>query len=51
MINEKRINPTYQTGLLLPMTVNATVDAAEGFADADFVFHAVPVQAADAISP
>jgi glycerol-3-phosphate dehydrogenase (NAD+) len=44
-INERHKNPYYQSDLLLPPSVRATRDAAEAFADADFIFHAVPVQA------
>lgn len=43
-INTKHINPYYQSDLLLPQTVNATLDPVQAFAEADFIFHAVPVQ-------
>jgi len=43
-INSERVNPYYQSDLKLPDTVFATTDAASAFAEADFIFHAVPVQ-------
>mmetsp|Transcript_30651 Transcript_30651/g.74566 ORF Transcript_30651/g.74566 Transcript_30651/m.74566 type:complete len:428 (+) Transcript_30651:89-1372(+) len=43
-INEHHINPYYQSDLLLPKTVTATLDPQTAFADADFIFHAIPVQ-------
>jgi len=43
-INTKHTNPYYQSDLLLPEAVRATLDAEAAFADADFIFHAVPVQ-------
>lgn len=43
-INEEHTNPYYQSELILPPTVYATTDAASALCDADFVFHAVPVQ-------
>ncbi len=43
-INAEHVNPYYQSDLLLPPSVKATVDAASAFAEADYIFHAVPVQ-------
>jgi len=43
-INLNHTNPYYQSDLLLPEAVMATLDPEEAFADADFIFHAVPVQ-------
>lgn len=43
-INTLRINPYYQSDLQLPEAVSATIDAEAAFRDADFIFHAVPVQ-------
>ena len=43
-INENHVNPYYQTDLLLPESVKATLDAEAAFKEADFIFHAVPVQ-------
>jgi len=43
-INENGTNTQHQSHVKLPSTVHATVDAGAAFADADFVFHAVPVQ-------
>jgi len=43
-INEHHINPYYQSDLLLPETVRATLDPEGAFREADFIFHAVPVQ-------
>jgi glycerol-3-phosphate dehydrogenase (NAD+) len=43
-INENHVNPYYQSDLLLPEAVKATLDPEAAFADADFIFHAVPVQ-------
>jgi len=43
-INEHHINPYYQSDLLLPEAVSATLDPEAAFRDADFIFHAVPVQ-------
>ena len=43
-INNLRMNPTYQSDIQLPQTVTATTDASAAFSDADFIFHAVPVQ-------
>ena len=44
-INKEHINPYYQSDLLLPPLVRATLDPAEAFGNADFIFHAVPMQA------
>ena len=43
-INTNHINPFYQSELLLPDTVTATLDPELAFADADYIFHAVPMQ-------
>ena len=43
-INENNTNPYYQSDLLLPSKVTATLDPETAFADADFIFHAVPCQ-------
>ena len=43
-INEHHINPYYQSDLMLPTAVKATTDAGPAFAEADFIFHAVPCQ-------
>jgi NADPH-dependent 2,4-dienoyl-CoA reductase/sulfur reductase-like enzyme len=43
-INQNGTNTQHQSHVQLPPTVHATVDAASAFADADFIFHAVPVQ-------
>jgi hypothetical protein len=43
-INTKHINPYYQSDLLLPESVFATLDPGPAFEDADFIFHAVPMQ-------
>lgn len=43
-INTKHVNPYYQSDLLLPPSVTATLDPEEAFSTADFIFHAVPVQ-------
>jgi glycerol-3-phosphate dehydrogenase (NAD+) len=44
-INTEHRNPYYQSDLLLPSQVRATTDAAEAFRTADFIVHAVPLQA------
>jgi len=43
-INANHTNPYYQSDLLLPESVYATLDPQEAFANADFIFHAVPMQ-------
>ena len=43
-INTNHVNPYYQSDLLLPPLLRATVDPEEAFASADFIFHAVPMQ-------
>lgn len=43
-INENGTNTQHQSHVQLPATVHATVDAAAAFSNADFIFHAVPVQ-------
>jgi len=47
-INTKHINPYYQSDLKLPDLVRATTDPEAAFADADFIFHAVPMQSSRA---
>jgi glycerol-3-phosphate dehydrogenase (NAD+) len=44
-INKHNVNPYHQSDLLLPHFVRATLDPAEAFANADFIFHAIPLQA------
>ena len=43
-INTKHVNPYYQSDLKLPESVVATLDPGPAFAEADFIFHAVPMQ-------
>jgi len=43
-INENGTNTAHQSHVQLPQQVRATTDAAAAFADAHFIFHAVPVQ-------
>ena len=43
-INANGTNTQHQSHVKLPATVKATVDAASALSDADFIFHAVPVQ-------
>lgn len=43
-INQNHVNPYYQSDLLLPPLVRATLDPEEAFSEADYIFHAVPMQ-------